>query len=558
MTEKFTDNPIPGTGQAIEMPLFQKSLVGVLASNIVTMSLMNFFELPVEHLGKIYVACFALSILIISRANLSIPKLGRSWSIFSIAMAILLFLPRLPYFFEPNLGFSVDAFCWDDWWHFQELASLINGDYYPPRSTFDSNYFLGFYYAPWMLGAALSTLGLTATVKQALAATYIVYFLLASYIVAYSSNLFFSRPKDKAIFASLCWFYSGFDLFFWLANSIYKSDFRPVHSEWWGNAIFGLKIQFSNFFTLNLWVIHHLVGAICFTIALWLLSLKNSNAWGRLLAGILISSSLFSSSFAFLGGISLLISLILTRRIEIKSAYVSMLSFVLTLLPLAWIYLSRSSYGSIEGFRFGILGRYSSPVNALFFILFVVLELGPLVWLAVKGSGRREKIILLAGSLIYISSTMFISYSGANNYAMRGAIIPIWVLIYLATPEASRFFASLFSSIRNPFANILAASAVAFYMLGGVLEYSSFTRSAILYFKVSRNSKINQLALQANINKSPFNYSKYGTYVSKKPSAWYLFDYHSSRKADLHHADKEIMIPDHSSRITAKKLIGKI
>lgn len=467
-------------------------LGSILGANIVTMSLMNFLELQTASLLSIYLAAIIATACLLLMSGLKFPDIYPLEHGLCLLFATLFFLPRATYLMEGALGYAINP-DHDDWGHIQYMASIIDSPTFPPRSTYDDSKFLSYYYAPWMLGAALRQTGMFSTVKQVLALTDWTYATFASYFVVYASKILFKERNLQKTFLTLCVFYGGFDFIYWL----FGMEFNLAHAEWWAGD-FGIDVEYSNFFTLLLWVPQHVLAAMAVLFGLYVLSRTDRSA-ARVCAGMLLASAAFSSPFVVFGALPLSLVLLLSNKRLLRSVLIVLSVFVILALPLFWIFLGRDSTGFKLGLEwFGELGPFFQQHKRAGFIVFILvtlLELWPLFWASRLAVAERlsARWLVLASS-VYLLSIFFIHFFG-NNYCMRGAIIPIFTLTYVATPGFYRF-------IQAPHRRWYQAALIP-YFLGGLYEYASFSASSIDAIRNS-NTKFNAEALVSNSGHEAF------------------------------------------------------
>jgi hypothetical protein len=532
------------------------------------MSLGNFFEWPTSPLFWVFLGgCVLCGGLYVASA-VRFPELTRKEHLACLGFAVMLFLPRLPYLIEPLLGYSVNAVCDDDLWHIQEFASLIHSPRFPPASTFDDSKYLSTYYAPWMFGAVVFWTGLLSTVKQALAINVFVCQLFLAYGVIYAARFLFPEASHRRAFITLLVLYGGFDFIYWLSSL----SFIPTHSEWWARD-FGFNLQFSSFFTLSLWVPHHVMSALAIFYASYLL--HQSSRWpAQVLAGIVFLFAVFSSVFVVIGAFPLLCWLHL-RKQYLNALFLIMCVFLVFSIPLWWIYLGKADVGfELVGAFFGDLGNHwktHERAAFLVFLLILSLELLPLiaaasvavrwpvalnVWGLPSISGQRDPInpqglLELRGiwfcAFFYLLSTYFIAFSGTNNYAMRGSIVPICALTWLATPTIRVW-------LTNASRKALYLGAIA-YLSGGLLEYSSFSLRSLNSFRQS-DTPFNVDALAYNTGAERKLDATLIEGLKRDPFNWYLLEpLRLEPKQDLISPDRELINTESPYRITASKLL---
>lgn len=442
-----------------------KLLIGILVANILSMILMNGLVIKTAYVVYIYIAGVFISYLLVAKSGLG--RIGKNGNIvFSrkenillvfalIGVSLLLTLPRAGYAAEYFLGYAINPVCADDYWHFQELSSLINTESYPPVSSFDSSKYLSFYYAPWMLVVFIYyAIGLGAnTIKASYFMGYTIYIVLVVYSVFYFSYRLSRSKKQFYFLIYIVLLYSGFESIYVFTNPI-------SHNEWWMLNYFGLKMQFSSFSTLTLWVMHHLLSAVSLLLAYYaFLSLKLMQAekggkgFGYALVAILLVNAFYSSVFVFLGAMPFVIYVAL-REFKSNRASIIYIGIISALLasPVLWIYLGKHSESGfillphIERLPNVRLREALFSLNALSsFIKFMTLvSLELIVYLIVIAKSartiwkERSRLVLLVLALGFIVSTFFIAYPGANNYAMRGAIIPLLILGYIVSEYFDR------------------------------------------------------------------------------------------------------------------------
>lgn len=511
----------------------------VLGANILTMSIMNFFEAPTRYIPLVYLATVALMVLLILRCKFEpLPALSRREHLFCIAFALILCLPRVPYLLEGAVGYALTPFGDDDY-HIPDLASIIHTDIFPPRALYDSDQYLGYYYAAWIPGAAIYHAGLASTVKGALVLLRLMYSFFLVYFPVYAAQILFTERKHRIVFLALVFLYGGFDFLYWL----FSLQFVPVHAEWWAND-FGLRLQFSNFFTLVLWTPQHLLAGLAVLFGLYVLA-KSDNIAADALAGLCFLSAVFSSPYAVLGTIPLAVWFFL-RLGKWRSVPIAALVFAIVSLPLWWILIGETD---IE-FKFlgSLQDMWSGRARAGFvvFLLVISLELGILIAAAAYFvRSQRQMLWPFILSVGYLLSTFFIWYH--ENYSMRGAIVPILTLTYLATPV----IAALASSLTQ----LWWRTAAATYLLGGILEYSSFTHTAVLAFHDS-DTPFHAAALRSNIDSNKMVSTELNADAARYSQGWHVLEKNRPvRKDPITTSEARLMHPDNLYRITLAKAL---
>jgi hypothetical protein len=517
----------------------------VLGANVLTMSVANFFEVPTTAIPLIYAASLAACAWLFVRSGVTYPSLSRREHLLCVAAGLILFLPRTPYLLEGVLGYAVNAACPDDWSHIQELASMVHSDRYPIRTTFDPEKLLGFYYAAWMPGAAAFSaanwVGMMTTVKVALGLTILLYSLCFAYTVAYMAKILFAERRLQVTCAAAVLLYGGFDFLWWLARDY---PVPTTGAEWWSME-FGFFLQFSNFITLAQWVPHHLVAAVAIAFALFVMH-GSTRRSGWLVAGLLFVSAVFSSAFVALGAVPLVAWCFIRRR-SLEAIASATAVFVVFSVPLWWIYLGKEEVG------FRILGalspeRRAEPLGAAgAFLIVMVLEFLPLLAAALVAlKNRAAPAGLFAGAIAYLLSTFIVAYSGFNNYAMRGSIVPIFTLTFLAVPVVAAWWRS------GP---VFVRAFLVVYLLGSPLAYAAFSRGAADAFGSSR-TEFNAAALESNAGREAVTDAALVEQSAQHPMGWYLLEKSKpSKKERIEEIDLELMTSDSRLRLTFARLL---
>jgi hypothetical protein len=519
----------------------------VVGANVLTMSGMNFWETPTKYLSVVYLTCMIAVSALMVRHVPDLPRLTKRQHGFCLLFGVALFLPRWPYLMEGFLGYAMNPLG-DDIWHLQEMSSIVHTPVFPPRSTYDSSQYLSYYYAPWVLGAALYETGLLSTVKQALGITVLVYCLFFSYGVMYASRIAFSDARLRTVFLVVCVMYGGFDFFYWLSGL----TILPSHSEWWA-AEFGISVQYSNFFTLSLWVQQHTLSALVIAYTLHITSRFECLAT-RVLAGMFFLSALFSSIFVSIGATPLVIWYFTVHKLT-RKALTTALTFLVFSMPLWWIFL-----GKPKGIGFGFFEEldpfWMSHRRAAFlvFLFIISLELMPLLatsFVSVIRERLISRAILFGLSTLFLISTFFISFRVGANYPMRGSIIPIFTLAYLATPVISEWF----RNVRSAPLRVLTTA----YLLGGILEYAQFWRMSLIELAESK-TELNADILHFNEDSQRISAADVAIRAESAGYSWYLIERQRPARQRQHMIEDDIatMGSDNPYRITVSKMFRSI
>lgn len=523
---------------------------GVVAANTVSLSVLEFFEADTRLLSVVFPVVFAIAVWQFRVAGVSFPPLSRRTHGWVAVLAVVLSLPRLAYLLEPWLGYSVDAACWDDWWHVQEFAAIIYSPHFPPQSTFQHGSYFSFYFAPWMLGSALFQLLHLATIKQAVYLTSLLYNFAFGYAMVYASKLAFPQePRRSRLFLGVLLLYGGFDI----ASGIFKvlrgNALGNLSAEWWAEAL-GFRVQYSSPISLVLWVPHHLVGALAVLFGYY--CLKTLPAWrGAVAAGICFGFAGFSSVFATIGAIPVIAYLILRNKVPWKWVAVAGGGSLLLALPVLWMYLGRNREGFI---LFGALHEFWQPHKLVAFGAFLLIigaEFFPVLLGAALSFRCRtfDRGLFLIGTS-YLLSTFFIAFAGVNNFAMRGSIVPAFALSYLAIPGLERILdwkpKKMIGWVRY---------ALVIFFLGGLWEYMDF--SVVAMRSTWQTSKLREATLASNRLHGQPPSEELLAAADRTEFGWYaLENMKPADKPKLHWGDIETINQDNRYRITFRRLFG--
>lgn len=364
-----------------------------------------------------------------------------------VGFALLVGLLRLaPYAWQYIAGVLVAPVTWDDNWHFQELASLVNAERFPPRLNFAPEAYFHFYYVPWVPAAAVSSLLATLTGAPMIKLGYAVGALLLDLGIAWGLIVAVRHlcPSEGRIWALGALVVAGaaIDGLFALRHLAVLG--HPLHAEWWQLGLL-VANSFSALSTSLIWVPHHMFAAVAMLLAVVVatepvtLALRAGRApW--IVAGLLIGTAAFSSIFAFAGGVLALVPLLweLARSSDRRRLWWLIGSTIIPALPLAYIYLGADARGGfVIGQAFTEWARATGKpamgiVGGVIALALMVLEIG---WLFVVGRGldqggadiARQRAVAIACALM-LASTAVIGFTGSNNWALRATIVPVVLL----------------------------------------------------------------------------------------------------------------------------------
>jgi len=475
-----------------------KVLIGIFLANIITMLVLNTFVLANYFFIVVYLSALLFSAGLIRKAGLNLLPAPSSldylsdrdrnilW-FFTIILSLLLIIPRASYFLEFLSQSVVYPVCDDDYWHIQELNSLINSGRYPAQSSFLAGKYLSFYYAPCLLAVFLYKLlpFNFVTIKFVLALADSLYIILIINSILVIILKISGSRNQLYLLIYLFFLHAGIE-----SIGIFRTPLE--HHEWWMSWVAGANVQISSFVTLAFWVIHHLSAALALVLAGLIFQAlpapSGRDRWAAItIISLLIVYSFYSSVFVFIGAAPFMLYLFITGSWQHKKSLTLIFSLSLVFaLPILWIYLSKvgpevesgfqflpfTSYfpGSLAGQWWGKLVDLTNAgvviVGLCGFFPFLLCLLGELLVpcfllimagaSGIKMSTRDVQLLLL--SSLFLLSIYFISFSGANNYAMRGAIIPLFIIYYLAAQYGSEI--NLHDKIRIILLVVLALGSI--------------------------------------------------------------------------------------------------
>lgn len=370
-----------------------------------------------------------------------------AWEKALIGYAAVVGLLRLaPYAWQYAAGVLVAPVTWDDNWHFQEVASLVNAERFPPRLNFAPEAYFHFYYVAWVPAAAISALIKTATGVPMIKLGYGLGALLLNLAIAWSLIIAIRHlvPRQGRGWALGALLIAGaaVDGLFALRYLVVLGHLQ--HAEWWQAGLLVMN-SFSALSTSMIWVPHHLAGGIAVLLAVVVatepvtLAPRAGNG-PFVIAGLLLGAAAYCSIFAFAGGVIVFLPLaweVLRGRERARAAALAA-AFAIPAVPLAYIYLGADARGGFvlgQAFRAwaAATGSTAMGVNGvLLAFVFMVLEVG---WLYVVGKGldgggteAARMRTIAATAAVMLASTAAIGFSGSNNWALRATIVPAVVL----------------------------------------------------------------------------------------------------------------------------------
>ena len=425
-----------------------RTLLAIFCTNFATMLAMNVFKLASGLQPWVYFPLLALlwwaagsATPQTTRLTELLPQREAIWLVCGVlVMGVLYASVRFQYPLEPvlhRLALGIE----DDASHTQELNSLIHSLHYPAQSSFTLSDYFSMYYAAWMLPVALYRALSFAfvTFKTVLFlgnAIYAILFPLAlSYIVFESAQS--RRQIYWAIY--LGGFWCGLDWLMILTHPL-------VPNAFWLMKL-GLHLDFAGYAQSTVITNHHLSSAVAMLLCTYIWH-RFRGAKCILFVSFLLCYAFYSSVFAFLGGFPFVVYFWL-RSLRARAAEaiaVGVLSSFL-IFPLFWLFLRKPGGVSFElpeqhprliqlpRMLGGMDLHYGFWSGLLLFAIVVSLQFAyfTYVMLLQRKNFSRNEGILAGIAILYIVSTYFVGFSHANNYCMRGYVVPAFVLCWIAS-----------------------------------------------------------------------------------------------------------------------------
>ena len=425
-----------------------RTLLAIFCANFATMLAMNSLKLAAALQPWVY---FPLLVLFWWATKMVAPRTERltelfpqreaAWLVAGVLVMGLLFASvRFQYPLEPvmhRLALGIE----DDASHTQELNSLINSQHYPAQSSFTLSDYFSMYYAAWMLPVALYWLlhFSFVTFKTVLFlgnGIYAVLFPLAlAYIVSEAAQS--KRQVYWAIY--LGGFWCGLEWLVMLANPLVPYPFWLMK--------LGLHLDFASYAQSTTITNHHLSSAVAMLLCAYVWH-RFRGAGCVLFVSLLLCYAFYSSVFAFLGGFPFALYLwVRSLRTRAGDAIaVSALSFLL-IFPMLWMFLRKPGPVAFEfpeqhprliqlpRLLGGLHLHYGFWSGLLLFMAVIMLQFAYFTYVLVfkRQTLSRNEAVLAGLASLYIISTYFIGFSHANNYCLRGYVVPAFVLCWIAS-----------------------------------------------------------------------------------------------------------------------------
>jgi len=450
-----------------------KTVCAVFCADFLTMLLMNVGRLYVAWLPFLFFASLGIFGTWIFRSDL-IPASPARWLtasqrrstvLLALLAALLMAGVRLPYLLESHLHRLAGPVVYDDTWHFQEINSLVHSVRYPAQCSLIPNRYFSFYYAPWMMVAAIY-LALPVhgfTIKAAFAVGCAIYQTLICLTLLYVG---FARARSRRhLFAAiyLIGLWGG-------AESIFAPIYYLSHNPWWIWAP-QMPIHFPILFSGLVSAPHHITAALALVLCwhIWDIA-DDRNRKLAAVCSVLIAYAFYSSVFVFLSAIPLGIgAIVFTARKDYRNVLTIAFVSAVLIWPLLWLYLGKSQdvrflvpfianihqllpYAAALKAQatpsrfpgwFAALGAMASAFTV--FLAYLCLNFSPLVLLLAlygKKLGRKDTL-LAATAVLFILSTYFVGFPEGDNYASRGYVVPIFVLGWICAGLLPHFRTSV-------------------------------------------------------------------------------------------------------------------
>ena len=471
-----------------------RMFAAIALANFATFVVLNLIEAPTSATVPVYgvalAAGFALTQGIRWRRPRSVNPDRWSWLMAGAAL-VLLTVPRLPYFLEWLPGVTA-APGLDDYARVPEIATMVLSERYPLRHPGNPDLLFSFYYATLYPMAVLAQLAPALTIKDCIALGNLLYHaLMLGSMVGLGTVLLRDASAVRTLMFLVCLF-GGLD---WLATPPW---WRLAHAEWWQARWGGSQI--SSFYTGMVWAIHHFAAfhtvVLAYAVMVHARVTRARKAW---IAIGLLGAAFYASPFSVM---SVPLFALAHRRAVGRLIRTPAAAVVggMMLLPL-YLFLGKPSViGFVPaGFHLPLTGRdaidrvMSFPV---FGAIIPLIEFGgiPFLLLASRSWLRPGERRHLAASLTFFLTTYVVAFVGANDYCMRGMLLPTFVLYALFARNASAIRERLARSKWGGWRIALATSIAVLGTIGTLKEAAyvtvSIARKSTLYWDLRRRADL--------------------------------------------------------------------
>ncbi len=392
--------------------------------------------------------------------------------IFITLFAVIANLPRVLMFFQG--GNVMELGPYDETWHIQQLVAVARTGI-PPSNYFFPSIHLGYYYGSWIYPAILGNLPvLPVSLMRAMAIhSFIQTFAFLSLIyLLLQVNI--RRPWVRLV--GICFFtvMGGFDLFANLPG-IDNVEFWIRDPSWLMNGV--RSMQISQFFTLYMWVPHHLAGGMVAVFLILLYKNLDLPTWLKLACtGILYGFCLTTSPFVFIGlviagGLVILWNIRSLWRERARMWFPVVLAIVLFFL-VAWSpiisFASHNSSFIYNNFQISLVERFRGNTSfnslidklltmlglplvagviliidmGLMFILYIVWWIKHLISHEESFHNTQDIVLGFQPLISLVFIFLVTDVGGGSNVAMR-SMIPAQIVITLAAVLVVDWLANL-------------------------------------------------------------------------------------------------------------------
>ena len=467
---------------------FTKVLLSVLLANYFSFVLFYVLEIPVSISPVAYLAIFITTLFGIWKVRFrktNFPVDTASLIFLGLAL-LLLTVPRLTYLIDwlPDNTTLTHS---DDYARMLEIFAMTGNSNYPLMSPSNAGFPFSFYYST-LYPFSLIKLSLPfMTIKESISIGNLFYHILVLFSLYEIARLILRDSRKVRPFVFLCTLYGGLD---WLASGQIFSLFG--HFEWWQTQLSG-NTQVSSIYTGLFWTIHHFLGAYSIVVAYAILFYSHSfKETSRKIALVLIifTSAFYASPFAFM---SIPLFVFIHREIAWKAirSWYSLPILLFAVVPLP-IFLNKFSQQSFiwSTFRLQITDNFyvdkilSLPLYVTLVPLVELLAI-PIILLVIWKWINRVQRQYVAASWLFFVATYFIAYSGANNFAMRGMLVPTLVFFFVFAqhwPQIEQSMKALIGKVFKPALIILFLLSC----IGTFKEFSGLSKNAVFNSQLLR------------------------------------------------------------------------
>lgn len=466
---------------------FARLLAALAIADFLSLVFLNLLQCAVAWTPLVFVLSCAASYALVRRIRWrrETPTADPwPWVMAAIA-CVLLALPRVPYVLEWLPGNTVGSVM-DDYARIPEVASMVLSPRYPLQHPANPEYLLSFYYTALYPMAALKLLLPWLTIKDSIfAGNLLIHALALGSMVGIAQLLVRDRGKVRLL-VFLVALFGGLD---WLM----KTPWRWLgHSEWWQGRFLG-NTQISSFYTSMLWAVHHASGFMALLLA-WLVlfhARAGRRAFKSLIVLLLLAAAFYSSPFAVMSAplFALAHLRVVWRRLVATPAFALVLA--LALVPLFLFLGKPSTIGfTVSGFRIPFTGSLwadkllSLPV---YLTLVPLVEFGGTPFLVLAWWRRLQRVerrYFLAAAGFFLL-TYGVAFIGANDFCMRGMMLPTFVFFALFARHADPLLrpapAGAMRALRTTLATIAVLGALGTAKEWATLTFAGLYRSTLFW-----------------------------------------------------------------------------